>query len=93
MNRLTTTMSVLGAAALTLSLAACGGSDDYCDLLEESGSSLMSSAGMSDPSAAADVAGTIRDIADAAPSDIADDWDTMADAMETLADLNMSECG
>jgi hypothetical protein len=91
MNRFTTTAAILGAAALTLSLAACGGSDGYCDLLEESGSALMNASSFSDPDAAANVAGTIREIADAAPNDIADDWRAMADAMETLADLDMSD--
>ncbi|NED94983.1 hypothetical protein G1H11_06620 [Phytoactinopolyspora alkaliphila] len=94
MNRMKTAVSVFGAAALTMSLAACGGGDDFCDTAEQEFGSLdLNAMGnvMGDPDAAGEFADSARTVADAASGDAAEAWNTLADAMETLSEMDMSD--
>ncbi|RAW18622.1 hypothetical protein [Phytoactinopolyspora halophila] len=79
---------LLGSTALALSLTACGGGDEYCDLIEEYEANASSMEDMADQDAAVDMAEETRAIADAAPDDIAEDWNTVADAMDKLANFD-----
>lgn len=101
MTRSKTIFSMLGAAALAISLTACGGDDsggnddsnsagDYCDEALALGTDV-SALTSTDPAASSDLADSYQRIADAAPSDIKADYQTLADAMKTLADLDMSD--
>ncbi|WP_166355852.1 hypothetical protein [Phytoactinopolyspora limicola] len=106
-----TALSLLGAAALAVSLTACGGDDDdttassngdnssddggdggdagaYCERLEEMGTSFMAAP---DPDSAPDLAGEFRSIAEVAPGDIKADWESYADVMEALGNVDYED--
>jgi hypothetical protein len=68
-----------------------GDTGDYCDAVLAMGNGMTDASAMTDPEAAADLAEDVRAIANAAPSDIAGDWSTFADALETLGDLDMTD--
>lgn len=87
MTRLKTTAALLGAAALTLSLGACGGGGEYCDLIESADSLDFASSEAPDADAMAEATDKINEIAAAAPSDVKEDWETMASAFEAFAEM------
>ncbi|NEE01611.1 hypothetical protein [Phytoactinopolyspora halotolerans] len=65
---------------------------DYCGTVQEFGTDVLNdSTAMTDPEAASGLVDAYRQIADAAPSDIAADWSAMADALETISDIDMSD--
>ncbi|NED99483.1 hypothetical protein [Phytoactinopolyspora halotolerans] len=78
--------AVAGAAALALPLVACGGDDgDYCDLIsgvrdDYSGTDAPEGDDMQE------ALDRFQEIADAAPSDVQEDWQTLVDGMEAFAD-------
>lgn len=92
MSRLKTTVSMLGAGALALSLAACGGDDSqsYCDLLENS-ESEFTDLDPSDPESHDQVQSALSDIVEAAPDDIKDDWQTFADTYEEMVSIDPND--
>lgn len=69
--------------------AAAGG--DYCDMLQSFGNDVLAGAGSTDPGAAAGMVDAYREIAAVAPDDIAADWTAMADAMQTLSDIDPAD--
>jgi hypothetical protein len=69
-----------------------GDSGDYCDTLMAVGEDMLdASSAMTDPEGAAAIADEFRSVAAVAPSDIADDWNTLADGMELLGGLDMTD--
>jgi hypothetical protein len=68
-----------------------GDSGDYCDAVMAMGGGTFDASAMTDPDAASSLAEDVRAIANAAPSDIAGDWNTFADAMELLGDIDMTD--
>ncbi len=79
-----------GGTVLALALTACGDDEsaaggDYCDLIQEMDESdSLSSGDMQD--GATDV---FHDIADAAPDDIADDWQTVIEWAEAFSEVDI----
>ncbi|RIQ22880.1 hypothetical protein [Jiangella rhizosphaerae] len=69
--------------------AAAGG--DYCETLQSFGDDVLAGAGSTDPDAAAGLVESYREIAAVAPDDVAADWTAMADAMQTLADIDPAD--
>lgn len=94
MNRIKTSISVLGATAMALSLAACGGdsgSDEYCDLLTSTEEKLSGlTPNPSDPDSMSEMSGALQEVADAAPDDIKGDWEKMTEAFEKIADIDLT---
>ncbi len=82
MTRSTRTATMLGAAAaLVLSLSACGGSDsEYCDLLSDE--SEVTEFDPTDENAMEESVQRVQDIVDAAPDDVRGDWETFASFLE-----------
>lgn len=70
-----------------------GDTSEYCAKLNEMGEDFAASVGqsMSDPEVAADFAEQVREVAEVAPDDVAADWATLADAMETLATIDITD--
>lgn len=69
-----------------------GASGDYCDMLMNMGTEVMGDmSSMSDPDGAGDLAAIYRELAGLADGQAADDWNTMADAMEMIANDNAGE--
>jgi hypothetical protein len=76
------------AAALLLVVAlvsGCGG-DDSCSAVEEHQAELTDVTATGSPSALLEALPIFRDLADGAPEDIRDDWDTFLDPLEELDD-------
>lgn len=71
--------------------AAAAGDGDYCGLLESMGTDLLSGSAATDPDAASGLVDVYRDLAAAAPEDVAADWTAMADAMESLANIDPAD--
>ena len=95
---------ILGAGAAALMtvtlLAGCGGDDDgggsgggYCDDLQAT-KATVTSLGDNDISQATfdDLTSSVHTIADEAPGDIQDDWNTIADTLDTFNQA-MSDAG
>lgn len=88
------TFPALAAAALGLSLlAACGGdgdadskagSGDYCKQIEATKKEI-DSLGEGDIASFQSAAESLHKVADAAPSDLKDEWKTMTDAVDKIA--------
>ena len=82
------------APALLIGLAACGDDDDsassadFCDSAREIDESF---AEIDDPTEAdfGDIADTMGSIEP--PAEIADDWNTMVESLQSLADVDMSD--
>ena len=76
------------AAALLLGQAACSGDpiESYCDDLREESPAVGAAAedAGSTQEALLDLLPTLRDLADAAPRDIADDWELLVSRVEGL---------
>lgn len=95
MTRSTHVAAVVGALALTMSVAACSSDDSggeggggYCDQIQgfiEEYQGLDESVLQDDPETLNTVLSDLHSIADAAPDDIQADWNTVADAFDTLA--------
>ncbi|WP_129669498.1 hypothetical protein [Phytoactinopolyspora endophytica] len=67
-------------------------SGDYCGKIEEFGNSILDSgSAIGDPDALPELVEAYREIASVAPADHAEDWNAMADAMDSIADLDMSD--
>lgn len=64
---------------------------EYCTLLNDFGDDILSGGSMTDPDAAAEFVDVYRQIADAAPEDIAADWTALADAMETMSTIDLAD--
>lgn len=92
MSRLKKTVSLLGAGALAMSMAACGGDDsqEYCDLLEDS-NNQFSELDPTDPEAQDEVQGVLNDVVDAAPDEVRDDWELFADTYEEMVNIDPSD--
>ncbi|HEY9411379.1 MAG TPA: hypothetical protein VIP77_17505 [Jiangellaceae bacterium] len=87
MTRLKTLSAALGAGVLALSLTACGGGSDYCDLLKSADEEFGSiSPDASDSETMDAMVGKMEEIADAAPSEVSEDWQSLADAFKALAE-------
>ncbi|SEE33386.1 hypothetical protein [Jiangella alba] len=71
--------------------AAAAGDGDYCGLLESMGNDLLSGSAATNPDAASGLVDVYRDLAAAAPDDVAADWTAMADAMESLANIDPAD--
>lgn len=82
---------VLASVALALAgLTACSNADqEYCDTVKDMGNNFLSSAA-SDPGSNAD---KFQQIADVAPSDVKEDWQTIADFMKAVSDDPASAAG
>src|SRR5690625_5129878 len=87
MARLRRTAGLASAALLTFTLTACGGSD-YCDLIDSADDDIgqLSTEDIADPEALGPAADRLQEIANAAPDEVADQWQTMADAFQALVD-------
>lgn len=70
-----------------------GDTGEYCQKLSQLGQNFLSDAGaaVTDPEVAADLSAQIREIAEVAPSDVTQDWSTLADALETLSTIDMTD--
>ncbi|WP_157987998.1 hypothetical protein [Jiangella endophytica] len=64
---------------------------DYCETLQSLGDDLLSGPSATDPDAASGLVDVYRDLAAAAPEDVAADWTAMADAMEALSDIDPAD--
>ncbi len=93
MNRVSKAASIFGAATIALSLTACGGdSSEYCDEIESVQSDFSNmEESMSSPDDMSGMADSIQSIADAAPDDVQEDWNTLAEALSTISDLDMED--
>ncbi|MCW2836585.1 MAG: hypothetical protein JWQ15_699 [Marmoricola sp.] len=74
--------------ALLLPLAGCGGdsTDAYCSKLTADRTKIADLIGSDSPSALLDGLPTFQRLADKAPEDIADQWNTYVDALQGLHD-------
>lgn len=89
MTRLKTAFAILGATALTVSLSACGGGGNYCDLLTDAQENVdLENADPTDPEALGQMTDAMQEIADAAPSEVSEDWTTVVDAFQTMVDAD-----
>src|SRR5262245_9205389 len=83
------TVVLLVAAAFALGgLTSCSGGDDkYCGLLKdaESDKTFTDTDNLGDPKAMEKVTAKFKEISDAAPSDVQDEWKTLSDAMELVS--------
>ena len=90
--------SLAAALAGCVLLAGCGEPSadevrsDYCNTVKEQQRALSERLADRSPTALLDAQPIFRDLADAAPGDIADDWDVVLDAIEGL-DEALSEAG
>lgn len=96
MSRLTTTVTALGAGALALSLAACGGSDNnsqYCSLISDAEMeySSLTEADPTDVELISNVSSAFDEIAAVAPDDINGDWQTVASGWQTLTQIDVTD--
>lgn len=73
----------LASVVLALgALSACSGADkEYCDKVKDLGNDFMSQASSGK---AGENAAKFQEVADVAPDDVKDDWQTFADAMKAL---------
>jgi ABC-type sugar transport system substrate-binding protein len=73
----------LASVALALgALSACSSADkEYCDKVKELGNDFMSQATSGNPGSSAE---KFQGVADVAPDEVKDDWQTFADAMKAL---------
>jgi hypothetical protein len=87
------------AAAFAATLAACSGdanaegTTDFCTVLSDALPTMNGDAITGAPDDRAEVAAAFARVADAAPSDVADDWDTLADLFGEVSSVDMSEDG
>ncbi|NED99486.1 hypothetical protein [Phytoactinopolyspora halotolerans] len=94
-RRAALTSSVL----LALPLVACGDDSDsadggdYCGLIEDAQEEYedASAESAADPDVLQDLADRYREIGDAAPSEVQDQWTNVADAMEQYAEIDWSD--
>ncbi len=70
-------------AALLLPLTACGG-ETYCSTLEQRRTEIADMTGSSSPTALLDGLPMLRELADQAPDDVADEWQTLIGALDDL---------
>lgn len=90
MSRLKTTLSLLGASVMALSVAACGGGNsEYCDLLKSSDKDLAS-LDPSDPDSQGQIQEAMDKITKAAPDDVKDDWKTFSDVYKQMVNIDYS---
>jgi hypothetical protein len=73
----------LASVVLALgALSACSSADkEYCDKVKDMGNDFMSQASAGNPGSSA---AKFQEIADVAPDDVKDDWQTFADAMKAI---------
>ncbi|NED99484.1 hypothetical protein [Phytoactinopolyspora halotolerans] len=96
MTTMTRFAALVGTATLALPLVACGddsdnaSTGDYCELVQEMQDSFASSDNAS-PEQIEGAVGTFRNIADAAPGDIAPEWQTLADWVEAYSEIDSSD--
>ena len=79
--------AVLGlVVAMLLALGGCGGStvDDYCKDLGENRKQMADMVASQSPTALLSHLPMLRDLAEKAPSDLQDEWQTFLDAVEGL---------
>jgi hypothetical protein len=90
--------SLAAGAAVCVLLAGCGEPSaeevraDYCETVKERQRALSDRLADGSPTALLDAQPIFRDLADAAPGDIADDWRVLLDAIEGL-DGALTEAG
>ena len=72
-------------AALLLPLSGCGG-QSYCDALQQQRKEIAEMTGSGSPSALLDGLPMLRDLAEKAPEDLADEWQTLIGALDGLDD-------
>ncbi len=73
------------AVAVLLPLTGCGGAS-YCDALEEQRNEIADMLASGSPSALLDGLPMLRDLAEKAPDDLADEWETLIRALDGLDD-------
>ncbi|MET0998927.1 MAG: hypothetical protein ABWX73_09455 [Marmoricola sp.] len=73
------------AVALLLPLTGCGGGD-YCGALEEQRKEIADMLASGSPSALLDGLPMLRDLAEQAPDDLTDEWETLIRALDGLDD-------
>lgn len=80
-------LAAVVAAVVAPLLVSCGGSpqEDYCALLEERQPDLTATAEEDGEAALITALPVLRDLADAAPRDVADAWDVVVVRVEDLA--------
>jgi hypothetical protein len=71
--------------AVLLPLAGCGG-EDYCGALEQQRTEIADMTGSGSPSALLDGLPMLRELAEKAPDDVADEWQTLIGALDGLDD-------
>ena len=73
--------------ALLLPLSGCGDpTKDYCSALEEHNKEIAEMVGSDSPDGLLNGLPMLRDLAEKAPEDLADEWQTFVDAVEGLDD-------
>ncbi|NPC96472.1 hypothetical protein [Nocardioides sp. zg-DK7169] len=78
-------IGILAATAVlgTSLLSGCGGGDDYCDTLSDARGEF-SAVGSGDIDSFDDFRDVTSDLADSAPDEVADDWETIEKAFNDL---------
>lgn len=74
------------AALMTVTVAGCGGGDDYCEAVEDRQSELTEITASGAPVALLDALPVFRDLAESAPDDLRDEWRTLLGPLEELDD-------
>jgi hypothetical protein len=67
-------------------LAGCGGRGDYCAEVKDRQAELSEVTASGSPAALLDALPILRDLAEQAPDDIRDEWQTLLDPLEGLDD-------
>jgi hypothetical protein len=85
--RLRTGLIVVSIALATAGLTGCSGGDDkYCGLLEDAqGDKTLQNAKLSDAKAMETARSRFKEISDAAPSEVSDEWKTMSEMLDLVA--------
>lgn len=82
---------ITSAAALTFTLAACGGGSEYCDLIEQANEDFAganATEAFEDPERLVEYQESFQNIADAAPEEVKETWQGTADVFQLLVDAD-----
>ncbi|WP_123788575.1 hypothetical protein [Phytoactinopolyspora halophila] len=85
--------AVAAATALALPLTACGDDSDYCATVSDAAERVreIDEEGVPEPELFGEVADLYEDVADSAPDDIRDDWQSATQAVRYMANEDMPQ--
>ncbi|MGJ9412136.1 hypothetical protein ACHAAC_05445 [Aeromicrobium sp. CF4.19] len=77
-------LAVAGAALASLALTGCGADSSYCSDLEAAQEDFGSLSGSGDPEQIDEAFSTLREIAQDAPDEVAEEWETLDGTIEQI---------